>query len=104
MADLNYSEVINSEKTHLPVIDYSKCTKCDECYINCPLRAIVKETSSACAKCVKYCISMKVPCNPENYVFCYEKCNMCGLCVSDCIYEAIYWHNMIKSYQTMNLK
>jgi Pyruvate/2-oxoacid:ferredoxin oxidoreductase delta subunit len=81
----------------LPVIDISKCTKCDKCFIICPHSAIVKETSSACARCIKYCISMKVPCNPENYVFCYEKCDMCGLCVSECTFDAIYWHNMIKS-------
>jgi Pyruvate/2-oxoacid:ferredoxin oxidoreductase delta subunit len=86
---------IKSEVSQLPVIDNSKCTKCDDCYIICPLGAIVKSSNTACAKCIKYCISMKVPCDPLNYVFCYEKCDSCGLCVSACKSEAIYWHKIV---------
>ena len=79
----------------LPVIDISKCRKCDRCLNICPHKAIVKISSPACAKCIKYCISMKVPCSPENYVFCYEKCDLCGLCVSVCKNDAIYWYKLV---------
>ena len=82
------------EEIQLPVIDYSKCTKCDECYLICPNNAIVKSANSACAKCIKYCMSMKVPCDPENYVFCYDKCDSCAQCISVCKNEAIYWHKV----------
>ena len=82
-------------KTQLPVIDISKCTNCDQCYNICPTDAIVKASGSACARCIKYCISMEVPCNPESYVFCYELCNVCGLCISACYNNAIYWHRLI---------
>lgn len=91
MANLNLFQVKKIEKAQLPVIDISKCTKCDKCYIICPHGAIVKESSSACAKCIKYCISMKVPCSPESYIICHEQCNACGLCFSYCPEQAIYW-------------
>ena len=83
------------KREQLPVIDFSKCIKCNDCYIICPVGAIVKESSAACAKCIKYCLSIKVPCNPEHNVFCYEKCDNCGLCVTECKSEAIYWYEIV---------
>jgi NAD-dependent dihydropyrimidine dehydrogenase PreA subunit len=48
-----------SKLKQLPVIDSSKCLKCDECVKSCPNNAIVKNTSPACAKCIKYCIKFQ---------------------------------------------
>jgi len=86
--------VIKPNTAQLPVIDISKCTLCDQCLNICPQKAIVKVSSSSCAKCIKYCITMKVPCNPEHYVFCYETCDACGLCASVCKQGAIYWYKI----------
>jgi ferredoxin len=83
--------MIKTEKAQLPYIDSSKCVYCDLCFNKCPHGAIMKVPNPACDKCIKYCISMKVPCNRENYVFCYEKCDSCGLCISACNYEAVSW-------------
>lgn len=85
-----------SEVNPLPIIDISKCTKCDKCLNICPHDVIIKASNTACAKCIKYCISIKVPCNPNNYVFCYDKCDSCGLCVSACKSEAIYWYKVVQ--------
>jgi Pyruvate/2-oxoacid:ferredoxin oxidoreductase delta subunit len=82
-------------KTHLPVIDITKCINCDLCYIVCPKSVIHKVTSNACAKCIKYCISMKVPCDPQNYVIDYKQCDACGLCVSVCKSQAVYWYKVV---------
>jgi Pyruvate/2-oxoacid:ferredoxin oxidoreductase delta subunit len=87
---------VKADKIQLPVIDISKCTMCDKCIDNCPKESICKVSSSACAKCIKYCIAMKVPCNPNSYVFCYEQCDQCGLCVSVCDNAAIYWFKVIQ--------
>ena len=48
-----------------PVIIANLCINCDECISICPTHAIYKKTVASCAKCIKYCISMKVPCNPD---------------------------------------
>ncbi len=81
-------------KTHLPVIDISKCSNCDLCYIACTYGTINKRNSMACAKCIKYCFSINVPCNPEHYVFDYKHCNACGLCISVCKNKAIFWYKI----------
>lgn len=77
----------------LPVIDYSKCIYCDQCYNICPHGAILKVPNPSCDKCIKYCFSMDVPCNREHYVFCYAYCDSCGLCIIACYKEAINWKN-----------
>ena len=75
----------------VPIIKSGLCINCDKCVAACPTEAILKSNDSACAKCIKYCISMEVPCNPEHYIFCYEKCDACSACVSACPVEAIDW-------------
>ena len=75
----------------VPIVNTEKCIKCEKCVAACPKKAILKTIDSSCAKCIKYCISMKVPCNPDHYVFCYEHCDACGLCISACPVEAIHW-------------
>ncbi len=81
---------------NIPVIDSSKCIRCDKCMIACPTGAIKNATNNTCAKCIKYCISMKVPCNPAHYVFSYKKCDACGLCVIACDVNAMYWVDKTK--------
>ena len=75
----------------VPIIDVAKCIKCDKCIEVCPTDAICKSGDYSCSKCIKYCLSIEVPCNPDHNVFCYEKCDSCGLCVSACSENAINW-------------
>jgi len=75
----------------IPIIDFSGCIRCELCIQVCPEQAIYKSRSSVCEKCIKYCISMEVPCNPFIYVFDYKTCNSCGKCVSQCPVKAISW-------------
>jgi ferredoxin len=75
----------------LPVIDMAVCTHCGKCIAVCPTGAIEKSTTITCAKCIKYCMTMDVPCNPEHYMFIYEKCDACGICIEECPHQAIYW-------------
>jgi len=84
-------------KNKIPVIDVAKCIDCEKCITVCPTNAICKNSSFSCSKCIKYCLTMKVPCNPDHYVFCYEQCDACGLCVSACRVDAIRWFE-IKKY------
>lgn len=85
----------NIIKKQLPAIDIHKCVKCGKCVDACPHGAIMKEPGYACARCIKYCISLSVPCNAEQYVFCYELCEACGLCVSVCEAGAINWCEIV---------
>ena len=75
----------------LPAIDALKCNRCATCIEACPREAILSPLNTSCAKCVKYCITMQVPCAPEHIIFNYDRCDSCGLCVSACPKEAIYW-------------
>jgi len=75
----------------LPVIDYSLCTQCKTCIEVCPMYAISDPVSFTCGKCVKYCITMEVPCSPDQFVFNYEACNSCGICIENCPSEAMFW-------------
>jgi Na+-translocating ferredoxin:NAD+ oxidoreductase subunit B len=75
----------------LPVIDPGKCIACGKCAAACTRNAILEPMNTSCAKCVKYCISMEVPCNPEILIFDYSRCDACGACVSACPREALYW-------------
>ncbi len=86
----------NKGNIQLPVINDVKCISCDKCLIACPNGVIIKASDTSCQKCIKYCLSMEVPCNPNNYIFCYEKCDGCGICVTTCENEAIYWYRTDK--------
>ena len=81
-------------QSELPVIDIAKCINCENCILICPANAISKNSGYSCSKCIKYCLSFDVPCNPDHYIFCYEKCDSCGLCISACSAEAIGWHQI----------
>jgi Pyruvate/2-oxoacid:ferredoxin oxidoreductase delta subunit len=76
------------------VIDYSLCTHCNQCLEVCPLQVISASETFTCDKCVKYCITMDVPCSPEHYVFKYADCDGCGICITHCTVKAMYWHNL----------
>jgi formate hydrogenlyase subunit 6/NADH:ubiquinone oxidoreductase subunit I len=85
------SEVIPSE---VPVINYTLCTHCNQCVEVCLKNVIQSSETFTCSKCVKYCITMEVPCSPEHYVFNYRDCDACGLCFENCPAEALYWHKI----------
>lgn len=72
-----------------PVIDPTLCNDCRECVAACPQHAIQEASNYACAKCVKYCISMEVPCRPANLAICHQLCDGCGACVDACVQGAI---------------
>jgi Pyruvate/2-oxoacid:ferredoxin oxidoreductase delta subunit len=75
--------------TQRPVIDATKCVNCKACIGGCPNNAIQEAFDYTCAKCVKYCFAMEVPCRPVHVVICDQKCDGCGACVSVCSYGAI---------------
>ena len=75
----------------LPAIDFFKCQNCRKCIEACLPKAIVKSENFSCSKCVKYCITMKVPCEPAKIFFRYELCDACGKCILACEDKAIYW-------------
>ena len=39
------------------------------------------------------CIST---CDPEYYMFVYDRCDACGICVEECPHQAIYWFEPYK--------
>ncbi len=84
------------KKLRVPVIDFTKCKRCKKCIDVCPNNAISMSFNNCCAKCIKYCLTMEVPCHPKEIIFKYEKCDSCGLCVKTCPEDAIYWHETSK--------
>ena len=78
----------------VPIVDQMKCTKCNVCVDICPQNAISVISNSCCAKCIKYCISLPVPCHPEYLTFDYKICNSCGACVDRCSADALFWSDI----------
>lgn len=72
-----------------PTIDAAKCVDCKACIDGCPNHAIEEAFDYCCAKCVKYCLVMEVPCQPLRVAIRDERCDGCGVCVSVCSYGAI---------------
>jgi epoxyqueuosine reductase len=72
-----------------PIIDASKCISCKACLDACPNQAIEEPVDYCCAKCVKYCLAIEVPCHPVRMAIRDELCNGCGACISVCPYNAI---------------
>lgn len=77
----------------LPAIDFDKCNRCRNCIKVCPNNAISISLDLACGRCVKYCLSMEVPCTPKEICFSYDKCSACGVCLDECPEKAIFWAN-----------
>ena len=74
---------------HVAVLDTAKCTSCGMCVSSCPFHAIEEPMNFCCAKCVKYCSTMEVPCEPARIAICAERCDGCGLCIPCCPNQAI---------------
>ncbi|MDD3877170.1 MAG: 4Fe-4S binding protein [Bacteroidales bacterium] len=89
----------------IPSFIIEKCTFCKKCLEICPTRAISTIGEASCARCIKYCINMVVPCNPDHYIFSYEQCDSCGLCVFECPFGAIEWvkKNSVDQNDSSNL-
>jgi ferredoxin len=88
------SPVAEKEQTataaHKAVLDTTKCTSCGICVSSCPLHAIEEPMNFCCAKCVKYCSTLEVPCEPARIAICAERCDGCGQCVPCCPNDAIH--------------
>ena len=74
-----------------PVVDAAKCFSCKACVEACPKDAIACPLDLYCAKCMKYCAYMEVPCGPPVAAICYERCDGCGACVAACPQHAMTW-------------
>lgn len=78
-------------KEKIPVIDFTQCTACCKCVDICPEKAIHRAQNDSCARCIKYCISLTIPCKPDTLHFDYENCTACGDCLTGCPEKAIQW-------------
>lgn len=88
---------LEQKSKHLPVIDATKCTGCEECVEVCPNDAIFKQANYDCLKCVKYCLSKDISCKPHHILFCYDNCDSCGLCIEACKSKALQWFDSAKA-------
>jgi ferredoxin len=75
---------------HKAVLDAAKCSSCGMCVSSCPQDAIEEPMNFCCAKCVKYCSTMEVPCEPPRIAICAERCDGCGQCIPSCPSDAIH--------------
>lgn len=80
----------------MPVINTALCNKCNNCVEACVANAISEKDNYSCSKCVKYCLSIDVPCAPDLYVINFELCNSCGQCIEVCPNDAITWFEVVK--------
>ena len=74
-----------------PSIDSARCVNCKACLDCCPNQAIEEAFDYCCSKCIKYCLTMEVPCTPTRIAIYRERCDGCGLCVSACPHGAIHY-------------
>jgi Pyruvate/2-oxoacid:ferredoxin oxidoreductase delta subunit len=79
-----------AKAVHRAVLDTAKCSSCGVCVSTCPHHAIEEPMNFCCAKCVKYCLTYEVPCEPARIAICAERCDGCGLCIPSCPDEAIH--------------
>lgn len=83
------SGLVGRARAAVAGVDPRRCTSCGECAAACPRGAIREPSGFCCAKCVKYCLAMEVPCTPAVFVVCAELCDGCGACVPACPTGAI---------------
>ncbi len=73
----------------IPLVDLHKCTRCGTCIEVCQVNAISIIRSQFCSRCIKYCLTMEVPCHSDQLVFDYGLCTGCGDCQLKCLEGAI---------------
>ena len=77
------TKVMSSWRTTKPVIDYSKCTRCEICWKFCPDMAINLVTDP----------KLKTPNDRFNSLEApsidYDHCKGCGICQAECPFGAI---------------
>jgi ferredoxin len=71
------------------IIDQHLCVKCGKCAEVCPDGAVLRKKNDFCSRCIRYCMTLEVPCNPLSFFIDNEKCTNCGLCVDACPERAI---------------
>jgi len=76
-------------RTTVPCIAHALCDGCGICIVQCPTRALIEPGNTGCAKCVKYCTTMKVPCLLARVVVIDALCDGCGVCAVACPLHAI---------------
>jgi ferredoxin len=71
------------------VVDNHLCIKCGQCIEVCMDNAIIKMKNQFCSKCIRYCMTIEVPCNPIQYIIDETQCKLCGKCLDLCPVGAI---------------
>ena len=78
-------------------IDPRLCNMCGNCVDACPETAVVQIANLACARCIKYCVALTVPCRPYELSIETSRCTDCGICVEVCAEAAIRGARLIGS-------
>lgn len=73
----------------IPKVYHEKCTSCSDCINACEKHAISFTTNFYCSRCIRYCMTLDVPCKKEHIIIDPELCNSCGECVTFCKNNAL---------------
>ena len=75
--------------TTIPQIISENCISCGNCISVCSNKAIELTPNFYCARCIRYCMTMDVPCKNDHITIIPELCNSCGDCVEACKNNAL---------------
>jgi ferredoxin len=70
-------------------IQHQHCITCSKCVELCPQNALSLNSDQYCSRCIRYCMSMDVPCHLYHIEVDVYKCNDCGICIEHCPERAI---------------
>lgn len=80
-------------KKNVPIVINERCISCGDCVKFCPQNAIVLKSNFYCARCIRYCMTMDVPCKTTHITIIPEICDGCGKCLVVCKNGAIFLEN-----------